>query len=457
MALQRDKLAVVAFAVFIAAVALFAPSAPNQSGKARSVTSPAPEGRAALFLLLRELRFAPEIWRQRPGTLPAGAHLLWMPELPPARGLFEDDVLHKRGARKTADAPPADPAPPDAPAAKEGEQAELDELDPWRAALEHGLRGPRNYRRFVQNGGTLVIAVDVLSLHRLRTEFEFNELEGLELQDLEPAAADQGDVLSVQYLYDEQLQIQWPDRRCFTTRDLAAHWNPLVTTERNEVLALEVGVARGELILLAEDHFLDNKNIGEHDHGVLAARLAERDRPGGRLLFDEYSLGAWHAESAFEMAFFGRAKLLTLHLLVLLCLCAWHLAWVREFPRDPEPLATASPLLRARAQAALYIRARRFDLLARDLRVAVLRRITTRLKLARGEPDEAEAALVDRLARAAGKEQEIERWRALFLTRKVESADELERLEAELAALEIELSERTAVARGARGRQAAST
>jgi len=144
-----------------------------------------------------------------------------------------------------------------------------------------------------------------------------------------------------------------------------------IDAEGEDVVAMVVPVGRGRVVFLGDDSFLDNAHLGERDDAILAVRLAEQLAPAGHVLFDEYALGLWTPRTPIGILTSPSFFLATLHLLLLLALLVLRSAWVREFPRDPAPLASSSPLLRARTLAALLARAGRSGLLLRRSRPRV--------------------------------------------------------------------------------------
>jgi hypothetical protein len=79
------------------------------------------DGRRAVFLLLETLGLAPEAWRELPGHLPTGPHLVWIARAPK---LDEDTV---------------------------------DEDDPLLRARADGAGGLRRYAEFARQGGTVLL------------------------------------------------------------------------------------------------------------------------------------------------------------------------------------------------------------------------------------------------------------------------------------------------------------
>jgi hypothetical protein len=419
-------------------LAVFAQSSP--AGGA-SVESNGPEGRRALRLLFEACGFRTQAWHHRPGDLPTGAHVLWLAQLP---GPLED-------------APDRE-----APAgAKVPDGARHRELGP----LAGSRASPLQYRRFVEQGGTLVLRGDPQSLERLREEFGFEELDGLISSELVAPARPPGEGAPILRgvaggaarasvpAPGEQLDFAWPSGRAFDASGLALEWSPLLQSG-GDVLALAATFGRGRLALLADDAFLANGELGGREHAVLAVRLGEQcglrsaalasdamDPAAPRLLFDEYALGRWQPETLLDLALASGPRPFTLHLLALALLVVWRMSWAREFPRDPPPLESFAPLSRARAQASLYSRARRFDLLAAMSRRGTLHRLAERaqgLASGAGARDADEFLLRATLARAPDAAT-AERWKRALADEPIRTAEELERLDGELARTEREV------------------
>jgi hypothetical protein len=369
-----------------------------------SVGSTEQDGRRALQLLLEELGFETVAWRQPPGSLPPGERLLWLAALP--------DAVEQR----------------DTP------------------------RDLTHYRGFVQAGGRLAVAVDGAQLARLEQELGFTELAGLALTEdtSGPRRVD------ARWLTGETLALQ--QRAHFEA--LPAGARALLAGGGGQPYAIEVPCGSGALVLLADDAWLENGRLGALDHGLLAVRLAEHGARERAVLFDEYALGRWRPSSALSLALGPPARPFTLHLLLLALVCVWRVAWVREFPRDPEALEQVAPLSRARAQAALFVRARRHDLLAGMLRHGALSRAAARLRLRlpalpldAAAADARLAADLDALSAAAGRPLPAA-WREALLERHVTHAAGLERLAHDLDRLESELGGSERLAARARPGQA---
>jgi hypothetical protein len=161
---------------------------------------------------------------------------------------------------------------------------------------------------------------------------------------------------------------------------------------------------RGQVWLLRRPDVLGNGNLREGDNAILACRLAEamlRERPGGRLAFDEYVHGLRDRPSATELLFRPPVLGVTLQVLLLGALALWHYG-VRFGPAraaPPAPRRSKAEFLDAMAE----LLARNGDRAAafRTVRDALLRRLEESLGLPAGTPVE---RVVDELARRRGIE-----------------------------------------------------
>jgi hypothetical protein len=340
-----------------------------------SVDSPKDDGRQGLFLTLEELGFKPQRWNQPPGRLPHGAHVLWLAAAPEPwiQKVAKVDAAREDDEKSSDRAPEADTKPAGANATRIGSDATP--IGPDATPPELALRALRQYRSFVEQGGTIVIGFSERAKHFLSDELHVDEVADVELDAKAPAGE------RVVHTAGDRLTVAWPAAATFRTPlDHVSDEDVLWTGERADagepdVLALKLSIGTGRLVLLADDRFLDNAHLRERDHALLAVRLAEELRTkGSALLFDESALGARKNTSAVELALSPRFVLVSAHLALLALLFVWARAWVSAFPRDPEPLARISPISRARARAALYERARRYDLLAAMLRRGAVRR-----------------------------------------------------------------------------------
>lgn len=388
--------AVLALLVLLAVTAQFL--TPGDEPKAGSAASSEPEGRRALLLLLRELGFRSEIWSEAPGALPRGGGLVWMARAPSKPFTLELPAV------------PELPEPSGEGDASETEQTTEPAPDPDTetsaaaaspAAL--GLRATSHYRRFLEEGGTMVLHFDDRARKFL--------VEELGLAACEDVHASRVAVAGVRHVRDhrgEELEIQVEEGGVLLPPPAgsvgeALWWGGAASAEGEDVLATMVPVGSGQLVLLGDDSFLSNEKLRDHDHALFAVRLAEEFARGGRILFDEYALGLWRPRTALTLLASPSLLLATLQIAALLLLALWSAAWVREFPRDPRALESASPLNRARALASLLARAGRFDVLGRLLQEGSLRRIA----LGSRRAPEAVATLQ---ASSCGSAADLERW-----------------------------------------------
>jgi hypothetical protein len=375
-----------------------------------SVRSSLGDGRRALFLLLEELGFEPQAWRQAPISLPAGEHLLWMSN-PPLR---------------------------------------LDVVEDEEAAREVGTiledpRHPAGYGEFVRGGGTLVIPGSEEGLLWLREEC------GLAVPDWEPCEwgsgslmveLDSGEVLGLQ-LEEDGAQAQafegladWDSEE----HDLAG-WHDLATGTDGHPFAAWVSLGHGRVVLLADDGFMGNETVGEANNGLFTVRLLEALERGGDLMFDEYSLGLWLPTSKVELLLLPGVFEITYHLLLALLVFVLLQAWVREFPRDPVH-AALDPRLRVASHSRLLERAKRHDILGHELRLGGLRRIAMRAGLApragalREDTSPEELEQYARQLGTAVHQKHFEVWNRVFRSDPVRGARELEELGRNLNDLE---------------------
>jgi hypothetical protein len=371
---------------------------PSEEPESGSAESAQPDGRRALFLLLRELGFRAEIWTEAPGMLPRGGGLVWLARPPPGTSF----ALELPEPSSPPAEPPAQPTPePGEPQPPLPSDPEPKTPAPSRAAL--GLRAPSHYRRFLEEGGTIVLRFDDAARKYLVKEL------GLEVcEDVHASRVAVAGVRRVRDHRGEELGVEVEAGGVLLPPPTgsvaeALWWGGTASAEGEDVLATMVPVGSGQLVLLGDDGFLENGALSKNDHALFAVRLAEEFARGGRVLFDEYALGRWRPRTATSLLASPNLFLATLQLGVLLLLCLWGAAWVREFPRDPPPLEAASPLLRARALAALLARAGRFDVLDRHLRAGALARIARRTRAPAGGARELGSAV-------AASAADLERW-----------------------------------------------
>jgi len=314
----------------------------GESGRSRSVRSREPAGRLGALALLEELGFDARAFELPPGSLPSGSALCWLPRVP-----FDFD------GRKGSD-----------------QRVDLD----TELGAEHS---PRAYRRFVATGGTLVLAAGPGVGELLAEHLGIEAVRAL-------AAPNESEMheIVIPWSDAQALSLEWPAADPLTELARSHGLEPCFEDASGRVLALELPMKQGRVVLLAWDGFLDNERLAEADAATLLVRLVERLAPRGPILFDEYALGGWKPRSELEVAFGPQLGVLSVQLLLLLACFAWRHTWVREFPRDPPAHAALTPLARARAIASLHLRARRPDQLARVLTAEVLRDIARGLHCA---------------------------------------------------------------------------
>jgi len=304
---------------------------------AHSVTNTAKDGRRGFFLLLQELGFAPLEWRRAPGALPRGEHLIWLPQRPKPWQPQGKDGAHAEQLRN--------PLP-------------THELD--------------NYRRFVEEGGTLVAPFGKEMLEFLEDDLGLpgaEELVPLQAggRARERVRLDTGEVLELD-LDSQKVLHPFPDGSPW--RELWMLENEVGKQGPENLVAVESPLGAGRVVLLSEDRFLDNGEIGKSQHALAGVRLLEQLSRGGQVLFDEYCLGVFEPESALALTASPRVFLLSVHVLALLVLFVWAHSFARAFPRDPPPLQSASPLERAEALARIWKNGGRERIGARVLRRA---------------------------------------------------------------------------------------
>ncbi len=379
-----------------------------------SVRSAEPDGRQVVFDLLRELGFRTRAWTESPGALRASRDLLIVPRVPEAPpGYGDDDSERSVGA----------------------------------AAGARRLRDPRHYARFVEQGGTLLMAVDADAFADFAELCELDDLS--ELNRVAPRAGEDRTLEAV-LPTGERFEIEWePGFRFEPSDSLEVE----LADELGDALAVSYAHGDGRFVLFISDlDFLDNRHIEDAGNALLAVRFAERFAESGSVSFDEYVLGGWTPDSAVSLAFAPNNFPFSVHLLALALLLVWASAWARQFPRDPVALEPVSAMMRARGLARVAGGERRWDLLAGMLRDGVLRRLARRLgtRVAHHAParlaDEPVGAPVERVdadtMRAVvasffgATDGEAQRAAERLFTKPVANEDDLERLGYELKRLE---------------------
>jgi len=372
---------------------------PGEEPRSGSAASAEPEGRRALLLLLRELGYRAEIWSEAPGELPRGGGLVWLAQAPEKPLVHEIEVPDSGSMQEeeTATEPASEPESELAP-----------EPAPSPASL--GLRATSHYRRFLEEGGTMVLRFDDAA-----RKFLIEDLGLAACEDVHASRVAAAGPRRVRDHRGEELEIRVEEGGVLLpppagSAGEALWWGGTEGAEGEDVLATMVPVGSGQLVLLGDDAYLSNGELSEHDHALFAVRLAEEFARGGRILFDEYALGLWQPRTAMTLLASPNVLLACLQIAALLALAVWSAAWVREFPRDPRSLESASPLDRARALAALLARAGRFDVLARFLREGTLRRIA---RGSRRVPEAVADLRPSSCRNAADLERWNERWREI--------------------------------------------
>jgi hypothetical protein len=402
--------------VVITVLALF--DAPT-STVAGSVHNTEDDGRRALFLVLGGLGLEPEVWSGVPADLPAGRHALWWAAAPIEIG---PDILDEYEIE--ADEPPE--------ARSETEPYAPREPDALDLARESGPRAARHLRRFLSQGGRLVVGLDEDLRAHLEYAVGLREFADTRVEEFTPAEG------PVRLASGETLELDIPQARRLVGLDSALPREVLATDANGEALVLELPVGRGGVVLLAHPELFDNGALREGDGALLAVRLAEELAPGGRLLFDESNLGLGAARGVGALLWSVDLRLASLHALLVGLLCLWFLTWAREFPRDPQRHDLVAPLERARAAAGLAVRAGRIGVLADQLRRGTLRRAAQRLRAPYS--DELSAARnLAALTASLGERFEDDRWQNALVDSQIQDLDELARLDAQLRALEAEL------------------
>ncbi len=410
---------VLALMIAFAAYLFFATS--GSGGTRGSSASSAGDGRRAFALLLTRLGVRSEGWRQVPAALPRGHQLVWRAD---------------RGAKSDSKGlPPI------------------------------GMHAPEHYAEFVLRGGTLVVEGES-GLEFLRDALEFEEAAGLAISKIpgvgpRDVRIPSGEVLRVDadFAFDP-----------IDANSLVREFAVVVGGEGKSdlPLAVEIPIGAGRAIVMADPEGFDNAHIGRVDNALFAVRLAEAAPPGARVLLDEYALGGWSAEGMLGVAMRPSLILFSLHALLVILLWSWLRAAPRAFPRDPEPLESFSPVLRARAQARLLERANHVESLAAAARGVAYDRIASRWRLPprdlRGAADMFGGAApsesdVVRLVREFHGERAAElgaRAAELLRTRRVGRRAELDRLATDLVRLEADVGAIAALDRGERGAELGS-
>jgi len=374
----------------------------------RGVDSAGDQGRLALLRLLQAADFSVERWSGRPGALPPFPGTLWLAQLPPPFAGAEQD------------------------------EAAQDE--PLRDALARGWSNPQHYRRFAAQGGNVIVELhEDAELRRLAQEFGFIELEHLRLEapGEERTEAAQG----ASWVDGEQLSLAVDASTQLLGLESVPDGVRLLDTDQDRALGFEVPIGRGALLLVLGGSMFDNQRLARHDHAVLAVRLAERGPRAGTIHLDEFTGLGGGAPTLLELALAPRALPFTLAFAALALLALWRSFGAREIPLEAPPPAGMSPLTRTLARGRLLQRAKRYDMIAGQLRRGTLRRVGARAgipaaqSLAAASGPQAAAAWAQRAAPGS----DPQRWVELLCARDPQRAAELERFDLELRELELQV------------------
>ena len=331
-----------------------------------------------------------------------------------------------------------------------------------------------HYLRFVREGGTLLLVgpndfvewltsdLQLAAAEELRWDVRKRSTRREALFDLEA----EGD-------WDAELQLRLSRQANHALEPLEASssWEVLATDRRRNrgPRLVRLPVQRGAIAVLAGADLFRNDRVSERDNGLYFLRALEAlgVGPGGpAIAFDDYAEGGWSPASPLALAMGPSVRLVTLHLLALALTFLWAAGWVGPFarPRDDRNRKAVAPAARARGVANLYVKAERWDLLARLLQRGTLRALVPGARLERfrrvrhgheggdddpqgtalGPSEEAtDQVLLDTYLRPVfvARRGEAE-WPSVRddLSRRVRSEDELARLDRDLQRLRAELA-----------------
>ena len=312
-----------------------------------------------------------------------------------------------------------------------------DEGEGTRPHVTRRLRDPSHYRRFIEEGGVLLAAFD-----QERQEFLLDELGLEEVRDVTRAHRLEGAYTqTVVTRMGETLTLDWAGSRSIDAPPRLGGEALAADSDRpSRAVARRISVGRGELVLLPNDSLFDNENIGKADNALFLVRVLEELGPIEAVYFDEYALGGWVPETSLELALAPKRFAFTTHLLALLGVLIWSLAWAGAFPRDPQPLNRTSPRARARSQGGMMVHHARYGQLASMLRRGVLARLpgAGRRRVLQDKEDakrEIRAALAP-IAHLARDDNDFRGWEKALLPGRVDSAEALDELARTLVRLE---------------------
>lgn len=359
---SRRRLSIAALVAAMAVLTLLVawlPSAPPEDDSVRSSAGP---GRLGLWRLLTSFGWSVEAFDDRPGRLPVDGSCVWLARLPKG----------PESAHSTEDEQD-EGEPADTEATSEA-RARRDQ--PLRDALEFSPAHPRHYKSFVAQGGRLFVECGGdEDLQRLTGEFGFSELAHLTRREVDDPAS-----TTWRAPDGEELHIANRAGACFDGMESLPRAIPLWIDAEDRVRAFELPLGRGRIVLFAQRGLFDNAALASVDHAVIALRLVERAGRDRRILLDESS-GFLGAPTLAELAWRPRARAFTLSLILLALVASWRAFAAREIPRDPPPVDRLSPRSRARATANMTLRARRFELIASDLRERAALRVCASRRL----------------------------------------------------------------------------
>jgi hypothetical protein len=201
----------------------------------------------------------------------------------------------------------------------------------WVLFPTTGAKDAAELDSWVKRGGLLLLAVDDTELAghlglRVSVSGTHSRLRGL--SEIEKGVPHDALAPDVQRLRTSQLEVTGPaGDRSWGQID----GRPLVTIYTRD---------RGEIWLLNRPDVLTNANLrGDEDNAILVCRLAEamlRNRPDGKLAFDEYSHGLRDRPDVVELLFRPPMLGVTLQVLLLAGLALWHFG-TRFGPVVPAP------------------------------------------------------------------------------------------------------------------------
>jgi hypothetical protein len=284
------------------------------------------------------------------------------------------------------------------------------------------------YRRFLENGGTLLAPADEALLAFLSIELE------LAISD-ELSIAESSSVEFWEASLPTGERLKLAPGAAFEPLDESGAWREVVLGSRSgepeRPLVVEAGVGAGRLVLVSDPTLFENGNIQQLDHALYAVRLAELFSAGLPICFDEFSLGAWSPPSAIELALRGPNAWISAHLLLLAALFVWMRVHNAAFARDPLPLTRSSALERARQRARSLARARLVPLAAQLNLEAFVAREEQRM----GLRTRVHATLMQRIAALAVRRPECDALSA-YARKLPRDAQALRRLHEQLQSLQ---------------------